>query len=115
MPRCWDHCRRGRGNRRVTILRVNTTLDMRRSFETMAVCPLAAIDRTMINKSVVAACQIEGEGLFSNPCADGSDGEESIFPSSSTISSARCAAASFRSILGSGRPRDPALCGRGSC
>jgi hypothetical protein len=43
---------------------VNTTLDMRRSFETMARCPLAAIDRTMINESVVAACQIQGEGLF---------------------------------------------------
>ena len=43
---------------------VHTTLDMRRSFETIAACPLAAVDRAMINERVVTACRVPGEGLF---------------------------------------------------
>jgi hypothetical protein len=82
---------------------VNTTLDMRRSFETMARCPLAAIDRTMINESVSRLARYKARDCSSVPCADGSDGEEPICPSWSTISSARCAAASCQSSLaGSG-------------
>ena len=43
---------------------VHTTLDMRRSFETIAACPLAAVDRATINERVVTACRVPGEGLF---------------------------------------------------
>jgi hypothetical protein len=43
---------------------VHTTLDMRRSFETMAACPLAAVDRAMVNERVVTASRVPGEGLF---------------------------------------------------
>jgi uncharacterized protein YbbK (DUF523 family) len=43
---------------------VRTTLDMRRSFETIAACPLAAINTAMINERVVTACRVPGEGLF---------------------------------------------------
>ena len=43
---------------------VHTTLDMRRSFETIAACPLAAVDTAMINERVVTTCQVPGEGLF---------------------------------------------------
>ncbi len=43
---------------------VHTTLDMRRSFEAIAACPLAAVDKTMINDRVVTACRVPGEGLF---------------------------------------------------
>jgi uncharacterized protein YbbK (DUF523 family) len=43
---------------------VHTTLDMRRSFETIAACPLAAIDRAMINERVVTESRVAGEGLF---------------------------------------------------
>ncbi len=42
---------------------VNTTLDLVRSFEMVAGCPLARIDRAMVNRSV-ASCRISGEGLF---------------------------------------------------
>jgi uncharacterized protein YbbK (DUF523 family) len=43
---------------------VATTLDMHRSFEAMAACPLAAIDRARVNDQVVTGCRIAGEGLF---------------------------------------------------
>jgi uncharacterized protein YbbK (DUF523 family) len=43
---------------------VNTTLDLRRSFEAMAACPLALVDRAAINERVVVACRAAGEGLF---------------------------------------------------
>jgi uncharacterized protein YbbK (DUF523 family) len=43
---------------------VATTLDLRRSFETLARCPLAAIDRRTANEDAVAACRVAGEGLF---------------------------------------------------
>ena len=41
-----------------------TTLDLRRSFETIAACPLGLIDRTTVNERAVAACRVAGEGLF---------------------------------------------------
>jgi hypothetical protein len=41
-----------------------TTLDLRRSFETVAACPLARIDRDTVNERAVAACRVPGEGLF---------------------------------------------------
>ena len=43
---------------------VSTTLDLRRSFEIVAACPLALIDRTTINERAVVACRVAGEGLF---------------------------------------------------
>jgi uncharacterized protein YbbK (DUF523 family) len=43
---------------------VATTLDLRRSFETIAACPLARMDRTTMNERAVAACTAPGEGLF---------------------------------------------------
>ncbi len=43
---------------------VRMMLDMRRSFETIAACPLAAVDRATINERVVTACRVPGEGLF---------------------------------------------------
>lgn len=43
---------------------VHTTLDLKRSFETVAACPLASIDRALINERVVAGCRVAGEGLF---------------------------------------------------
>lgn len=43
---------------------VRTTLDVRRSFETVAGCPLATIDRTLLNERAVAGCRVPGEGLF---------------------------------------------------
>lgn len=42
---------------------VNTTLDIGRSFATVANCPLAKIDRAMINSCVAEYCT-PGEGLF---------------------------------------------------
>ena len=41
-----------------------TTLDLRRSFETVAACPLALIDRTTVNEHAVVGCRTAGEGLF---------------------------------------------------
>ena len=41
-----------------------TTLDLRRSFETIAACPLALVDRATVNERAVAACRVAGEGLF---------------------------------------------------
>ena len=43
---------------------VTSTLDMKRSFDTAASCPLYAIDRTLVNERVVTGCRVPGEGLF---------------------------------------------------
>jgi alpha-1,6-mannosyltransferase len=43
---------------------VTTTLDLARSFETVAGCPLAAIDCTLVNQHAVADCRVGGAGLF---------------------------------------------------
>ncbi len=40
-----------------------STLDLRRSLEVVAGCPLARLDRRVMNEEVVA-CLSEGEGLF---------------------------------------------------
>jgi uncharacterized protein YbbK (DUF523 family) len=39
-------------------------LDLRRSLEVVAGCPLASLDRRVMNEEAVAACLSEGEGLF---------------------------------------------------
>lgn len=41
-----------------------TTLDIGRSFEIVAGCPLAGIDRALVNQRAVAGCRIAGDGLF---------------------------------------------------
>lgn len=41
-----------------------TTLDLREAFEILAACPLAQIDRTVVNERVVLGCLAPGEGLF---------------------------------------------------
>ncbi len=41
-----------------------SSLDLRRSLEVVAGCPLASLDRRVMNEEVVAACLNEGEGLF---------------------------------------------------
>ena len=43
---------------------VTTTLDLRRSFEVAATCPLIRIDRRIVNERVVSGCRVAGEGLF---------------------------------------------------
>ena len=43
---------------------VSSTLDLRRSFETVAACPLGLIDRDTVNERAVVACAVAGEGLF---------------------------------------------------
>ena len=43
---------------------VTTTLDLRRSFEVIASCPVAALDRKTINERAVSDCRAAGEGLF---------------------------------------------------
>jgi predicted secreted protein len=43
---------------------VTTTLDMRRSLEVIAACPVAAMNREVMNERAVAGCQRPGEGLF---------------------------------------------------
>lgn len=43
---------------------VSTTLDLRRSFETVAACPLNLTDRNTFNERAVVACAVAGEGLF---------------------------------------------------
>lgn len=43
---------------------VTTTLDLGRSFEVVAACPLAAIDRHTVNVGAVAGCRAPGPGLF---------------------------------------------------
>ncbi len=43
---------------------VCTRLDLRCSLEVVAGCPLARLDRRVMNEEAVAACLSEGEGLF---------------------------------------------------
>ena len=43
---------------------VRHTLDMRRSLEVIAACPLASIDRPTMNEQAVAGCRARGEGIF---------------------------------------------------
>jgi uncharacterized protein YbbK (DUF523 family) len=43
---------------------VCSRLDLRRSLEVVAGCPLARVDRRLMNEEAVAACLSEGEGLF---------------------------------------------------
>ena len=43
---------------------IHTTLDLPCSFDTVASCPLAQIDRNLINDRAVLACRTTGEGLF---------------------------------------------------
>jgi uncharacterized protein YbbK (DUF523 family) len=43
---------------------VCTRLDLRRSLEVVAGCPLARLDRHLLNEEAIAACLSEGEGLF---------------------------------------------------
>jgi hypothetical protein len=43
---------------------VGHTLDMRRSLEVIAACPIARIDRTTVNEQAVAGCRTPGEGIF---------------------------------------------------
>ena len=43
---------------------VCNTLDLRRSLEVVAGCPLARLDRRVMNEEAIAACLSEGEGLF---------------------------------------------------
>jgi uncharacterized protein YbbK (DUF523 family) len=43
---------------------VGHTLDLRRSLEVIAACPIASIDRTTMNLRAVAGCRTPGEGIF---------------------------------------------------
>jgi predicted secreted protein len=43
---------------------VRHTLDMRRSLEVIASCPITAIDRPTMNEQAVAGCRTVGEGIF---------------------------------------------------
>jgi uncharacterized protein YbbK (DUF523 family) len=43
---------------------VTTTLDMRRSFEAIASCPVAELDRETFNQRAIVDCRTAGEGLF---------------------------------------------------
>jgi len=43
---------------------VCTRLDLGRSLEVVAGCPLARLDRQLMNEAAIAACLSEGEGLF---------------------------------------------------
>jgi predicted secreted protein len=43
---------------------VCTTLDLKRSIEVIASCPLAEIKRETMNDEAIASCLVEGEGLF---------------------------------------------------
>ena len=43
---------------------VSHTLDMRRSLDVIAACPIASIDRATINQQAVASCRTSGEGIF---------------------------------------------------
>lgn len=43
---------------------ITTTLDMRRSFEAVAGCPLASLNREAINECAVLQCRVAGPGLF---------------------------------------------------
>jgi hypothetical protein len=43
---------------------VNTTLDLRRSFEAMATIPIDSLDRGTVNRDAVVACRAAGSGLY---------------------------------------------------
>ena len=43
---------------------VRTTLDLRRSLEVLAGCPVARLDRHTMNEQAIVACRVEGTGLF---------------------------------------------------
>jgi predicted secreted protein len=43
---------------------VSHTLDMRRSLEVIAACPIASIDRATMNQRAVGGCRTPGEGIF---------------------------------------------------
>jgi predicted secreted protein len=43
---------------------VATTLDLRRSLEVVASCPLAQLSREVVNEQAVLGCRQTGEGLF---------------------------------------------------
>jgi predicted secreted protein len=43
---------------------VDQTLDMRRSMEVIAACPIASINRIAMNEQAVAGCRTPGEGIF---------------------------------------------------
>lgn len=43
---------------------VSHTLDMRRSLEVIAACPIASIDRATMNERAVVGCRTLGEGIF---------------------------------------------------
>lgn len=43
---------------------VSRTLDLRRSLEVIAACPVATIDRATMNEQAVAGCRTAGEGIF---------------------------------------------------
>ena len=48
---------------------VRTTLDLDRSFETVAGCRLAKIDRALMNEYAVAGCRVAGESSSGSACA----------------------------------------------
>lgn len=43
---------------------VTTTLDLRRSFEVIASCPVAELTRETFNQRAIVDCRTAGEGLF---------------------------------------------------
>ena len=43
---------------------VTTTLDLRRSFEVIASCPVAELNRETFNQRAIVDCRTAGEGLF---------------------------------------------------
>jgi uncharacterized protein YbbK (DUF523 family) len=43
---------------------VSHTLDMRRSLEVIAACPITSIDRATMNQRAVVGCRTPGEGIF---------------------------------------------------
>jgi predicted secreted protein len=43
---------------------VNTTLDIRRSFEAMAATPIDSVDRKSVNRNTVVACRVAGAGFY---------------------------------------------------
>jgi predicted secreted protein len=43
---------------------VTTALDLKRSFEVVAACPFALMNRDVMNKRAVVDCRTAGEGLF---------------------------------------------------
>jgi hypothetical protein len=43
---------------------VTTTLDLRRSFEVIAGCPVAELNRETFNQRAIVDCRTAGEGLF---------------------------------------------------